>query len=171
MTITCPGCGLTHPDLGLPGVPDRRASGECAREAGDVHAPFYSPELYELRQYVVDAYACLHPDGSSRRGIQSTALCLMTMDLYLEAGQPVSQGAAMHQEMATARTDPFALLEPPDLRDALTHRHLAGASTEQLPHLAEEWARSVWEAWSPHHDQVRAWNRELVPHRLRSENS
>ena len=167
MTTICPGCGLAHVDLGLPAVPESSASGECAQEAGHVQAAFYQPELYELRQYVVDAYICLHPDGSTRRGNRSTALCLMTMDLYLEAGQPVSEGAAMHQEMAEAGMGPFATLEPPDLSDAFTHRHLAGAATEHLPRLAEEWARSVWEAWSPHHDQVRAWNRALVPHRLR----
>lgn len=91
----------------------------------------------------------------------------MTMDLYLGVGQPVSDGSAMHQEMAVARTRPFEALGPPSMSDVLTHRHLAKTPMEQLPRLAEEWARSVWQAWSTHHAQVRAWNRELVPHRLR----
>ncbi|SCF35309.1 hypothetical protein GA0074695_5960 [Micromonospora viridifaciens] len=97
--ISCPGCGLVHIDRGLPAVPDRAATGECAAEAGAVQAAFYAPDLLGYRQYVVDAYACLHADPSTRIGVQATALCLMTMDLYLECGQPVSEGSILHQEM------------------------------------------------------------------------
>ncbi|OKI85091.1 DUF5946 family protein [Micromonospora sp. CB01531] len=164
--ITCPGCGLTHTDRGLPVVPNRAATGECVAEAGAVQAAFYAPDLLGYRQYVVDAYACLHADPSTRIGVQATALCLMTMDLYLECGQPVSEGSILHQEMIRTRPDIFTPLPAPDLDGVLTQRHLLAAPHSQYAALAAEWARSVWDAWSDHHAQVRAWNQLLVPHRV-----
>ncbi len=164
--IRCPGCGLAHPDEGLPRPRDRAATGECAAEAAPVLAAFYGPRLLPLRQYVVDAFACQHPDASSRRGVQATALCLMTMDLYVECGQPVGEGAAMHQEMMRRHPDVFVALDAPDLTASLTHRHVSAAACDDWGVRAREWAGSVWDAWSPHHEQVRAWNAALVPHRL-----
>lgn len=44
---------------------------------------------------------------------------------------------------------------------------IARAPDDELPALARRWAEAVWDAWRPHHEQVRAWNLELVPHRVR----
>lgn len=132
-----------------------------------MQAAFYEPDLAPLRQYVVDAFACQHPDPSTRRGVQTTALCLMTMDLYLKCGQPVSEASPMHKEMMRTHPDVFGDLPAPHLTSALTHRHVAAGSREEYAVRAREWACSVWAAWAPHHAQVRAWNELLVPHRVR----
>jgi uncharacterized Zn-finger protein len=167
--VTCPGCGLVHPDRALPLVPERRMTGECASEASQATAIFYDHDLMAARQFIVDALACQHPDPTSRRGVQTTALCLMTMDLYLECGQPVEHGSVMHQEMMRNHPKIFIELEPPDLTEALTYRHLDTAPTRhEYASRAAEWARSVWDAWAGHHEQVRAWNLQLVPHRVHS---
>ncbi len=39
-----------------------------------------------------------------------------------------------------------------------TVQHMRGAETlEDHTRRALEWAHGVWRAWTPHHDQVRAW--------------
>jgi hypothetical protein len=168
-TVTCPGCGLVHPDRHLPPVPERAMTGECAADAAPVRAAFYEPDLAPLRQYVVDALAAQHPSTVSRRAVQTTALCLMTMDLYFECGQPVNEGSRMHQEMMRTHPAVFVALDPPDLTGSLTHRHVSSEPREQYASRAKEWARSVWETWAPHHAQIRAWNEQLVPSRARRE--
>lgn len=130
-------------------------------------AEFYQPDLFSCRQYVVDAFACQHPKSSTRRGIQATALCLMTMDLYFECGHDVALGAQLHQEMMRSHPDIFFVLDAPDLTGALTHRHVSSAEARDLyPVRAREWAHSVWEAWTAHHEQIREWNVRTVPHRV-----
>lgn len=165
--VRCPGCGLAHPSRGLPARTGLAASGECHAEAGQVLAAFYEPDLVTVRQYVVDAYACTHPDTSLRVGVQTTALCLMTLDLYLRCGQPVADGSRLHGEMMRHHPQVFVALEPPSFAGVPTHRLLLDATRDRYPALAEQWARRVWEAWSPHHAQVRAWNELLVPDRVR----
>lgn len=167
--LTCPGCALRHPPLGLEPVAGLDATGECAREFGRVSAPFYAdPALVPQRQYVVDAYACQHPSTVSRRAVQTTALCLMTLDLVLEVGVDVALGSRLHREMMRTRPALFVPLRRPDLSAATTYRHVAeaGAIPQARTAAARAWAASVWAAWSEHHDQVRSWNRALVPHRL-----
>lgn len=165
-TTTCPGCGLGHEALDLEPADDLDATGECAREFGSVSAPFYAEAaLVPHRQYVVDAYACQHPSVQSRRAVQTTALCLMTLDLILDVGLDVSLGSRLHQQMMRKHPAVFVPLRKPDLVGTLNHRHLARAQTDQtsLEGAAREWAESVWQAWRGHHDQVRQWNRALVP--------
>lgn len=166
--VGCPGCGLLHEAGGLDPPQDLLATAECADQYADVVSSFYSdPGLVPLRQYVVDTYACQHPLGTTRRGVQTTALCLMTLDLVLERGLDAALGSTLHQEMMRKRPDFFVTLAAPDLRTALTYRHLSGAPIRQAQGgRAREWAQSVWDAWTEHHAQVRQWNQLLVPHRL-----
>ena len=160
---TCPGCGLVHPDLGLDPPVDLDATGECAREFGSVSEYFYRvPELVPMRQYVVDGYACQHPSVATRRAVQTTALCLMTLDLVVEAGLGVELGPRLHKLMMERHPDVFFALPRPDLAGTLTHRHLA-VDPARLADRAREWAESVWHAWREQHAQVRAWNRLIVP--------
>jgi hypothetical protein len=56
----------------------------------------------------------------------------------------------------------FPWLEPPSIVGALTvlDVHQAATPAEHRQRV-NEWARSAWEAWAPHHAQVRAWADEL----------
>lgn len=166
--VACPGCGLAHRSRGLVRPSERTATGECHEEYGVVLSRFYEDAaLLPRRQYMVDAYACQHPDGSSRRAIQTTALCLMTLDLVLECGQHVADGSRMHAEMMDSHQDMFVELQAPDLTRALTHRHVAQPDSADYGERAREWAQSVWDVWAPAHEQVRQWNLRTVPHRVR----
>ena len=164
---SCPGCGLLHEPADLDRPQDLLASGECAQEYAAAASCFYAdPGLVPLRQHVVDAYACQHPLATTRRGVQTTALCLMTLDLVVECGLDVALGSALHQEMVRTRPA-FVALPAPDLSATLTYRHLDSAASPQARgRQAREWAESVWQAWAAHHAQVRRWNQLLVPHRL-----
>lgn len=164
--IQCPSCGLTHLAGGLPKPRGILASGECHAASSEVLAAFYQPSLVSERQYVVDAYACTHPENTTRLGVQTTALCLMTLDLSLECGQPVAEGSAMHQEMMRQHPDFFTPLEIPPLEQLPTYEMFWEAPQTEYRILAREWAEQIWQAWSPHHAQIRAWNLQLVPHRV-----
>lgn len=164
---TCPGCGLRHPERAAPAAPGLLASPECRAESAEVLAPFYEPPLVALRQHVVDAYACTHPDTATARGIQTTALCLMTLDLTLECSQPVAEGSTMHHEMMRAGATGFRALDRPAPGMMPTHRLLLDAPRSALADRAREWATAVWAAWEPHHRLVREWNERWVPHRVR----
>lgn len=124
--VACPSCGLHHPDAGLPRPADLRASGECEAAGAAAVARFYAPGPMWSRQFGVDAYACSHPEPSTPAGIQRTALCLMTLDLSLECGQPVGEGSAMHGEMMRSRPTIFTALEPPRGAEPRAHRPRAG---------------------------------------------
>ncbi len=165
--VTCPGCGLSHERRGLAREAGLAASGECRAESGLVLSAFYEPDLVDLRQHVVDAYACTHPDISTRRGRMTTGLCLMTLDLYLECGQPVSDGSRMHQEMMRAGAGDFPALDPPPPGTAPTHRLLTEAPRATYAELSRIWGAAVWAAWEQHHTQVREWNLRWCPHRVR----
>lgn len=135
-------------------------------DSGEYLARFYQHDLMAARQYVVDAYACTHPDVSTRRGIQTTALCLMTMDLYLNCGQSVADGSLMHQEMMRAGASGFTALRRPPVGSCPTYRVLAKHSGRDGAAVARGWAAAVWDAWAPHHAQVREWNIRWVPERV-----
>lgn len=166
--VQCPSCGLIHPAVGLPRPRGLLASGECHAASSELLSAFYQPNLMNARQYVVDAYACTHPDNVTRVGVQTTALCLMTLDLYLECGQPVSEGSEMHQEMMRLHPDFFTPLDIPPLRHLPTYLIFAEEAETKYKMLAREWAEQVWQAWSPHHEQIRTWNVRLVPQRVSS---
>ena len=52
----------------------------------------------------------------------------------------------------------FPWLDPPDsLGDVTVLDVLAAVNTSDHAERTERWARSVWDAWSPHHATVRGW--------------
>lgn len=154
----CPGCGAVVPDPGGVKQPTVGASPGCWAAYGDLVAREYSewhnPPIHRL---TVDAYAAQHPGEPSSKAILDVAAHLIALYLSLERGV---QAARVPREIGRAVADPseFRWLEPPspsgwhtivDVRDA---RDLREHSSR-----VERWARTVWEAWSAHHDTVRKW--------------
>lgn len=117
--VVCPGRGLLHVALGLDGPQNLHASGECAAQYAATVSCFCSePDLVPQRQHVVDAYACQHPLATTRRGVQTSARCPMTLDLVLDRGLDVALGSALHRKMMHTRPEVFAALATPDPRQA-----------------------------------------------------
>lgn len=146
----CPGCGLALDETGAAAThPYIGASAECWALWGDV-------QVRERRQLAVDTYAVQHPGVPERRSIQSVALHLMTLYLFLERGTEERHGPMLHRRMVASLPPDLRWLEPPSPNGTVTVADvLAGTAIEA-------WARDVWAAWSAHHDTVRGWTEQLL---------
>lgn len=94
--------------------------------------------------------------------MQTVALCLMTLCLFVEDGVPVADGPRLHQQMLAHRP-PLRWLEPPPQQSWFTVADvLCARSVEEHEQLVRRWASQVWQAWSPHHDTVLQWNQHAL---------
>jgi len=161
----CPACGLTAPITSGPSPDEVNASAGCFALYGELLAlEFTDPAYRRVHQVTVDAYAAQHAGGTSRREVQTVALCLMTLCLFIENGVDPAEGPALHKRMVARRPD-FTWLAPPPQRDLLTVADvLTARDAEEHRHLVRKWGGQVWQAWTPHHSTVRAWNAySLIP--------
>ena len=162
--VICPGCGATVPDVEE--VPRHAYVGSApgcfllysevlAREYGDIR---YTP----AHQLTVDAYAVQHPGIPERRAAQSVAVHLVGLCLTLERERGPLELPRLRQRLA-APNRVFPWLAPPASVGAVTVLDVHAAATPEAHRATvERWARSAWEAWSPHHEQARAWADELT---------
>lgn len=155
----CPGCGIALPAESGPTHPYMLGSAACWRGYGELLAVQYSdPRRMRFHQVIVDAYAAQHPGGNDPRAIQSVAIHLMTLFLFLERDVDPAIGTQLHKQMVV-RPD-FHRLERPDgaSKKALTFRHVPlDGDIDLARERAYEWARSVWDSWGPCQDVVRHW--------------
>lgn len=161
--VTCPGCGAPVPDVAeMREHPYIGSAPGCwllysevlAREYGDLR---YTP----AHQLTVDAYAVQHPGVPERRTAQSVAIHLVGLYLSLERGRGPMELPRLRQRLAAPKRV-FPWLAPPDSLGEVTVVDVHGATTPEAHRATVDlWARSAWEAWSPHHAQVRAWADEL----------
>lgn len=164
--VVCPGCGVTRPARAAgsppgPTHPYMTSSPECWAAFGELLAGQYSnPERMAFHQVVVDAYAVQHPGIPTGvpdpRAVQSVALHLMTLCLFLEENVDPALGTRLHAQMVVRPT--FWYLAPPQFRGELdvTSVPLDGGSAAARE-ASFAWARSAWSAWREHHTTVRGW--------------
>ena len=161
--VICPGCGAAVPDVeemrprsyisSAPGC-WLVYSEVLAREYGDLR---YTP----AHQLTVDAYAVQHPGMPERRAAQSVAIHLVGLCLTLERGRGPAELPRLRQRLAPpGRVFPW-LAPPPSVGEVTIVDVHAAATPEAHRVTVDRWARSAWEAWSPHHAQARAWADEL----------
>ena len=160
---TCPGCGLRADEAAGPTPEEHLASAACWALYGKVLARSYTdPDYHAVHQMVVDAYAAQHAGGLSRREVQSVALCLMTLCLFVEDGVDPAQGPALHKRMVAHRPD-FAWLAPPNQPDSMTGANVLSADDkDDYCLLVRKWGCQVWQAWAPHHATIKAWNTQAL---------
>ena len=158
-TITsCPGCGLALPVVDGPVHRYMIASPACWALYGEVLAREYSdPAVSEVHRLSVDAYAVQHPGSTDRQSIQSVAVHLIRLCLFLEYGLTAEDANAAMLD-AGKRKHLFTWLQPPAAPGEITVADVAQATTAEAHKLmVRSWAECVWAAWSVHHDTVRAW--------------
>ena len=115
-----------------------------------------------MHQLVVDAYPVQHSYSKGRREVQTVAVCLMTLCLFIVDGVDPQRGPALHKQMVTA-WPAFVWLDPPRLRGLMTVADvLAAADAAEHERLTWTWAREMWEAWAPHHPTIRMWNNQAL---------
>lgn len=162
-TSRCPGCGLAAPDGPQPPPPTYRASSGCWARFGELLARSYAdPEYRAVHQLVVDAYVAQHPGDADPQQVRRLALCLMTLELFVDHGHDVTRGPELHQRMVASLPE-LHVLDRPDAVSGMTVEDvLAAGDAVEHRRLVRAWAAEVWQAWRPHHDTVRRWNREAL---------
>jgi hypothetical protein len=155
--IRCLGCGALVPDIDGPSHEYMLAAPGCWATFNEVAVQQYEIASFDLRRMAVDAYAVQHPGTTDRRAVQSVAVHLISLYFVLERG--ITPTAAT-DKMRVALTDKsrFVWLKPPSSMGEITVVDVVNI-TDPTEHeaLVKRWARSAWEAWSAHHDQIRKW--------------
>ena len=154
----CPGCRVRLPATGQPTDPKRNASIECWQVAGEVTGfeLEHLAQLGRLHQLTVDAYGAQHAD-SVGSGIR-LAYSLVGLFLALERGLSGLEVRGVHQRMGKPQPSWPRFSRPLD-PGRLTALDVAQAgarvgSVEGHARAVEQWARSVWEAWSTQREAV-----------------
>lgn len=130
----------------------------CWAIYGEVLAREYSdPSLMGVHRQTVDAYAAQHAGQPSPQSIRSIGIHLVRICLMVEQGFD-DDAAARAMPVISDSREKFHWLVPPAKMGAITVVDVWKAENAQ-DHVeaARKWARSVWQAWTPHHDQVRRW--------------
>ena len=155
----CPDCGALVPEIEGPTHPYLGASPGCWALYGEVIEQEYADyaRYLPVHRLCVDAYAAQHPGVPSPQAIASVGVHLIRLHLMLERGlQPEKANAAM--QWASRRKRAFTWLNPPSSLGELTVLYVRDArDPEEHIKRVGEWARSVWDAWSSHHETVRRW--------------
>jgi hypothetical protein len=117
----------------------------------------YEIASFDLRRLAVDAYAVQHPGTTDRRAIQSVAVHLISLYFVLERGFTPTEATDKMRQALTDKSR-FVWLEPPQSKGDITVVDVVNI-TDPTDHEAmiERWARSAWEAWSAHHNQIQRW--------------
>ncbi len=152
----CPGCKAQFPVFDGPTHPYIGASEGCWKVYGEVLAKEYGEYQYpDIHRLTVDAYAVQHPGKPSRQSIQSVCVHLLALYMAFEKKMAARDITfAMRQILAKEPT--FHWLEPPEDLGSITVQDVAKAKNlEEHTALVNEWAKSVWQAWSGHHALIR----------------
>ena len=157
--MLCPGCGADVGESDGPTHPYMVASPGCWAGFGAMQARelerWRCPAVHGL---AVDAYAASHGgDGAERRDRQSVVIHLVALCAVLERDVASDARIALLQRLTTPKRD-FPRLARPSGCPALTFLHAAGATElSGYERLVREWARAVWEFWTPAHPTVRGY--------------
>lgn len=142
--------GPTHAYIG--------ASAGCWAIFGEVTARAYGDYRHASgHRFAVDAYAAQHPGVPERRKLGSVAVHLISLHLALEKGASPDRTMKAMQRAAN-RSTAFVWLDPPSsLGETTVLDVLAAKEPDEHKERVERWAKSVWDAWSPHHETIRGW--------------
>ena len=132
---------------------------------GEVSEKEYGDFRYaRVHGLTVDAYCAQHPgEASLPQAVRSVAVHLVGLYLHLERGLPTGELYAARGRVASlakeGRKEVF-WLDPPSSLGGMTILDVRDArDPDEHAGRVGRWARSVWEAWSPHHETVRRWAR------------
>ena len=156
--MVCPGCQNELPEMNGPTHPYMLSSPACWRVYGELLAREYSDQrLMTHHRLTVDAYAVQHPGVDVPAARRSVAVHLSRMYLLLERAWPMARANACMLAISASK-DARPWLPPPSMQGTRTVVDVPASTT---PGEHEErvllWARSVWQAWEPHHRTVAQW--------------
>ena len=158
----CPGCGVLLPETGGPTHRYIGASPGCWAAFGRISEKEYGDFRYaRVHGLTVDAYWAQHPGEPIPQAIRSVAVHLVGLCLQMERGLRPDELYAVHKRISSlakeGRKD-IVWLDPPASPGETTILYVLDArGPDEHAERVRAWARSVWEAWSPHHETVRRW--------------
>ena len=155
--VPCVGCGALVPDIDGPVHRYIGASPGCWQIYGEL-------QVRGAHRLAVDTYAAQHPGMPSTQSTRSVCAHLFILCLVLEHNiDPAYATRAITQFLDKYKALGLTWLEPPpSLGDMTVLNVLDTADTTEHPRNVMQWARSVWQAWEPHHGTVRAWADEWL---------
>ncbi len=155
-TERCVGCGAVVPAIEGPVHRYMTSAPGCWAMFGELCARLLRDPLDTPgRQLCFDAYAVQHPGSRGPQAIQSVAGHLVSLYSQLVRGDSAAHAHVLI-ERATQNERELHWLAPPSFAGALTVAHVLPQI--EIPYSAGvEWATSAWQAWAPHHAQVRLW--------------
>ena len=151
----CYGCGASFAKIDGPTHRYIGASPACWSIFGEVLAKEY--EIYSylpIHHLTIDAYAAQHPGKPSNQSIKSVAIHLISIHLMPDHHYETKQVTKLMSRAAQV-SQKFIWMEPPGSPGELTLLDVYQANN--LKEQTDIWAHSVWQAWQPHHQQVRNW--------------
>lgn len=155
--IRCLGCGALVPDSEGPTHEYMLSAPGCWALFNEVAVQQYEIASFDLRRLAVDAYAVQHPGTTDRRAIQSVAVHLISLYFVLERGLTPAEATDKMRRALTAKSR-FVWLQPPLTMGEITVADVVNIKdSEEHAAIVNRWARSAWEAWRAHHDQIRKW--------------
>ena len=158
----CSGCGALLPKTGGPVHRYIGASPECWAAFGEVSGKEYGDFRYaRVHGLTVDAYCAQHPGEPSPQAIRSVAVHLVGLFLQMERDLRPEELYAAHGRTSSqakeGKKDIFWMEPPASLGETTILYVLDANGPDEHAERVREWARSVWEAWSPRHETVRRW--------------
>jgi Family of unknown function (DUF5946) len=130
----------------------------CWAAFGRVLARTYEDRRYSaVHRLSVDSYAVQHPGVPSRQSIQSVGVHLVRLCCFIERG--LTDEKANATMLAAARQkSTYYWLDPPPSLGPITVRDLdLAANFEEHCSVAQQWAKQMWDVWSPYHGVIRSW--------------
>jgi hypothetical protein len=157
--MRCNGCGADVPDEDGPTHRYLESAPGCWRIYTELLAREYTDrEYYRVHRLSVDTYAVQHPGRKSPQTIQSATVHLARLYVLIERNWPIERANDVMTRFAGRDKSQMFWLDPPASRGNVTVADVArAAGAAQHAELVWKWARSAWEAWSPHHAQIRVW--------------
>jgi hypothetical protein len=118
--------------------------------------------MTSLHRLTVDAYAAQHPGTEERRTIQSVWVHLLGLHLILEQGFG-NDLAIKAMGALSNRSGALVWLAPPSTLGPITLTNVVDAhGASEHEDAVRSWARSVWEAWKPHHETIQTISSEML---------
>jgi len=144
------------PDIDGPTHTYLPAPAGCWAKFNEVLAKEFSrPEYWQAHRLTVDSYCAQHASGDDRRQVQSVAIHLAALYFNFEKHYSNERIAKLMNALIRKHKHQFPILNKPMFAEAINVTHVLAATTADEHYaLAENWARSVWQAWSKEHTRI-----------------
>jgi hypothetical protein len=151
----CPGCGIRLPVTETAPEGRYNASAECWQLYGELAAYTVTRGYAEfIHQLAVDAYGAQHVGAHAR----PIGVAFALIGLYLACERHYTGRQVQHLHMLLARRSktwpPF--VPPPHMGSVTVGDVVRAQPGAERDAMLRVWGQSVWDAWRPEHERVRA---------------